>query len=181
MMMNDSLLGAAAPGFDAPLEMLRACHGRIEAQCRTLEKLQRHLADSGCDEAAQQAAAGVLRYFDTAGRHHHADEEEDLFPMLLQAAPAEAATLVPVLLAEHDAMEQAWDALRKALRKIAAGACAEFSAAEVAAFTSSYARHIATENSRLLPLAERVLTMEQRERLGRAMSERRGVRPRDGA
>ena len=32
-----SLLGTAAPGFDRPLEVLEACHGRIARQCDTLK------------------------------------------------------------------------------------------------------------------------------------------------
>lgn len=58
---------------------------RIEAQCETLKKLAFHLRDHGNDEQARQAAAYVLRYFDTAGMHHHRDEEEDLFPALITA------------------------------------------------------------------------------------------------
>jgi pyridoxamine 5'-phosphate oxidase len=76
-------------------------------------------------------------------------------------------------------MEQAWERLRKPLLEIAAGEGTVLSEEEVADFTSGYARHIATENTQLLPLAERVLSHQQRERLGRAMSERRGVRPRN--
>jgi hypothetical protein len=41
--MTVSLLGAAAPGFDRPLEVLEACHGRIAKQCDTLDKLLAHL------------------------------------------------------------------------------------------------------------------------------------------
>lgn len=177
---SNSLLGAAAPGFDEPLEMLRACHGRIEAQCQTLEKLLVHLAQSGCDEQARQAATAVLRYFNTAGRHHHADEEVNLFPALLQsvATPqaAEMQALVAGLLGEHAEMEQAWARLRAPLLRVSEGKGTDLPPADVADFTGRYRRHIATENSMLLPWADRLLSPEQRERLGRAMAERRGVR-----
>lgn len=75
--MEISLLpgSSAAAGFDAPLDMLSACHGRIEKQCATLRRLPAHLAEHGADVDARQAAANVVRYFDTAGRDHHADEE----------------------------------------------------------------------------------------------------------
>lgn len=177
---SNSLLGAAAPGFDEPLDMLRACHGRIEAQCQTLEKLLAHLARAGCDRQASQAAAAVLRYFNTAGRNHHADEEMNLFPGLLQsAAPAqreEIRVLISRLLDEHAAMERAWARLRGPLLDLSEGRTAVLSAADVADFTGRYRRHIETENTLLLPWAERVLPPEQRECLGRAMAERRGVR-----
>jgi hemerythrin-like domain-containing protein len=175
-----ALAGAPAPGFDEPLEMLRACHERIAAQCETLGKLVAHLAQAGPDEQAQQAAAAVLRYFDVAGKHHHADEEENLFPLLLTSVDGEQAgearALVADLLGEHATMERAWRELRAALEQIAAGRQAELSPRTVADFAAAYRGHIQTENRRVFPLAERVLSAEQRVALGRAMAERRGVR-----
>jgi hypothetical protein len=42
--MTLSLLGAAAPDFDRPLEMLEVCHTRIARQCNTLDRLGRTMA-----------------------------------------------------------------------------------------------------------------------------------------
>ena len=67
---------APAAGFEAPLEMLSACHGRVESQCQTLLRLPPHLAANGPDQAAREAAQNIMRYFDTSARNHHADEEE---------------------------------------------------------------------------------------------------------
>ena len=71
--------------FEAPLEMLAACHGRIERQGETLRRLVPHVAANGSDQPAREAAQAVLRYFDRAALDHHADEEQDLFPALLEA------------------------------------------------------------------------------------------------
>ena len=106
--------GFAAPaaGFEAPLEMLSACHGRVERQCQTLLRLVPHLAANGPDQAAREAAQNVMRYFDTSAPHHHTDEEEDLFPALLESAPeselASLRDLIDVLRAQHRELEQAW-------------------------------------------------------------------------
>ena len=54
--MTASLLGAAAPGFDRPLAVLEACHGRIVRQCGTLGKLLAHLPEHGADAQAARAA-----------------------------------------------------------------------------------------------------------------------------
>src|SRR5665811_554026 len=101
----------SAPSFDDPLEMLRACHGKILRQCDTLQKLAAHLTSRGCDTQVQQAAQGILRYFDTAGQFHHQDEEQDLFPALRASAGVDTA-LLERLLSEHIVMLSAWDALR---------------------------------------------------------------------
>src|SRR5262249_62212944 len=71
-----------APRFDEPLELLEACHARIETQLAMLERLVTHVAQHGCDLGAREAARFIMRYFDTAGVQHHRDENEDLFPLL---------------------------------------------------------------------------------------------------
>jgi hypothetical protein len=68
----------AVANFDHPLEMLTACHERIEAQCETLRRLAEHMPRHGCDAQAQQAASNVMRYFDSAVRHHREDDEPNL-------------------------------------------------------------------------------------------------------
>lgn len=164
-----------APGFDDPLEMLRACHGRIQSQCATLEKLRVHLPAHGCDLQARQAALAILRYFDTAGRNHHLDEEQDLFPMLVLSGDARALRLVDFLLARHVELDAAWAALRIDLTCISAGTNACLEDTKVSGFIAAYQSHIEIENAELLPLAQELLSVEQVERLGRAMSTRRGV------
>ena len=74
-----SLPGFSSPaaGPEAPLDMLAACHTRVEKQCQTLLRLQPHLMEHGSDAAAREAASAVMRYFDTAAKHHHEDEEQD--------------------------------------------------------------------------------------------------------
>ncbi len=92
-------------GFEAPLEMLSACHGRIERQCATLRRLVPHLASHGADEGARTAAANVMRYFDTAAKHHHEDEEKDLFPALIESVagsdPVCLREMTQAFMAEH--------------------------------------------------------------------------------
>lgn len=82
-----TLPGHSAPavGFEVPLEMLAACHGRVQHQCETLQRLVAHLQAHGADRLAQEAASAVIRYFDTAARHHHEEEEQDLFPALMES------------------------------------------------------------------------------------------------
>ena len=75
-----------APDFSRPIAALKACHERLRSQCAALRELVGNVRDLGSDAQSQQAAAGVMRYFDTAARHHHADEEEDLLPRMVAAA-----------------------------------------------------------------------------------------------
>ncbi|MFP5404556.1 MAG: hemerythrin domain-containing protein [Gammaproteobacteria bacterium] len=173
--MTVSLLGAAAPGFDAPLDVLEACHGRIARQCDTLEKLLDHVPTHGADTQAQQAARAVLAYFDTAALHHHDDEERNLFPLLEAANAPGACDLVETLTLEHDQQALLWRRLRVALQGIAAGTAATLDSALVHRFVEINRTHLEFENAHLLPLARRTLDAAALERLGRAMAARRNV------
>lgn len=177
--MSESLL-PHAPSLDEPLEMLDACHDRIESQLRALERLAAHLPAHGADAQARQAANAVLRYFALAGPNHHEDEEWDLFPRLIGRAGSDEApavrALVDDLLAEHARMAEAVDAVRRELRPIAEGARGTLDAEVLARMAALYRRHIARETRDLLPLARRLLTPGDIAALGRAMSVRRGAR-----
>ncbi|HEY0664970.1 MAG TPA: hemerythrin domain-containing protein [Gallionella sp.] len=168
--------GANAPGFDDPLEMLHACHGKILRQCDTLQKLCVHLTKHGCDEAAQQAAQGILRYFDTAGKFHHQDEEQDLFPALRSSADqASLHALLERLLAEHVVMLSAWEELRAELQAVAGGTHGTITDGLKDRFIESHTAHIAIEEAELLPLAAKVLGAKQLASLGVRMAARRSV------
>lgn len=179
--MNIGLPGHATPsaGFEVPLEMLAACHLRVQDQCSTLLRLVPHLAAHGADRQAQQAAAAVMRYFDTAARHHHDDEECDLFPALLESMAGSDAVclreLTAALTAEHRDLERCWRALRAVLAQVAAGRIAPLAQDEVDRFAERYERHIAREESELLPMARRLLGDAELDRIGLAMRRRRGV------
>jgi hemerythrin-like domain-containing protein len=173
--MTASLLGAAAPGFDRPLAVLEACHGRISKQCDTLEKLLAHLPVHGADTQAQQAARALLAYFDTAAVHHHDDEERNLFSLLEQAGAPGACDLVETLTLEHDEQAMVWRRLRPQLAQIESGASATLDAALTRRFIEMNRTHLEFENTHVLPLARQALGAADIERLGRAMAARRGV------
>ena len=173
--MTLSLLGAAAPGFDRPLDVLEACHGRIARQCDTLEKLLAHLPVHGADPQAQQAARAVLAYFDTAAVHHHDDEERNLFPLLELAAAPGACDLVESLTLEHDELALLWRRLRFGLQQVASGATSLLDEAPARRLIALNRSHLEFENVHVLPLARQVLGADELERLGRAMAARRNV------
>ena len=118
-------------------------------------------------------------YFDTAAPLHHADEEIDLFPALIESMagsdPVCIRQLTQGLADAHREIEAHWRRVRPALEQIAAGAGAAPDAAEVEGFTAAYQRHIDTEEAELLPMAGRLLSDDALDRVGRAMHERRGI------
>ena len=181
--MSIDLPGHSPPtaGFEAPLEMLCACHHRIEHQCATLRRLVPHVAAHGTDVEARTAATRVMRYFDTAAQQHHTDEEEDLFPALIESMAGSDAVclraLTDGLAADHRELNARWQRVRVALEQVVTGSGAALLCADVEALVGLYEQHIAREERELLPMAARLLSIDALERIGRAMRERRGVGP----
>lgn len=179
---------ASIPGFtplsastEAPLEMLAACHGRVQRQCSTLERLLPHVAQQGADTAAREAATAVMRYFDTAAVDHHADEETDLFPALRDALAGSDAVcvvaLIDALRSEHRQLESHWRTLRLQLQALSAGDASALQADDLNRFVAAYQSHIAREDTELLPMAARLLDDAALHAIGSAMRERRGIAP----
>src|SRR6516164_4938144 len=110
-------------GFDEPLEMLLACHRRIEKQLETLKRLGAHLASEGVDPEASAAAQSVLRYFGKSAVDHHHDEEHDVFPLLEKRMGSSGdalrfRALRAKLEADHRELEAAWHRLKKPLEGV---------------------------------------------------------------
>lgn len=179
--MTITFPGHSAPsvGFEVPLEMLAACHLRVQDQCSTLLRLVPHMAAHGSDQSAREAASAVMRYFDTAARHHHDDEERDLFPALIESMAGSDAVcvreLTGTLTVEHRELEARWQALRAVLTQVAAGQAVLLAQEDVDRFAQRYEQHIAREESELLPMAQRLLSDAELDRIGLAMRLRRTV------
>ncbi|THF64378.1 hemerythrin domain-containing protein [Pseudothauera rhizosphaerae] len=178
--MAESLI-SVAPSFETPLEMLEACHGRLQGQLDTLARLAAWLPEHGADAQARQAASAVMRYFDLAAVNHHMDEEDDLFPVLLARVDAERRpqlqALVDWILADHQRMFAAWAQMHERLAAIAQGEGEELSAAQVEEFATRYRQHIAREEGELLPWARELLNEADVAALGETMTARRRQPP----
>ena len=121
----------------------------------------------------------MLRYFDTSGKLHHQDEDDDLFPLLRGRAAAagrpEVAAAIDELEREHETMEAQWQRLRERLAAIAAGE-ARLAAEDVARFAWLYRRHMDREATAVLPFAREILDAAQRAAIGARMAARRNLK-----
>lgn len=182
-----SSIGRAVPGhlspdagFEAPFEMLTACHERVHRMRRLLARLQQHLADKGWDGQAADAARDVMRYFDQAAPLHHEDEELHVFPALLARGSDAERAVVRRLQADHDAMAQAWPQVRELLRGVRdAGDRGHWQpwdekALQVLAdFSDRYDEHIRLEEELVYPAAQSVLDERSLSAMGADMQRRR--------
>ncbi len=163
-----------ATGFDQPFEMLVACHERVQRMLRLLLRLAGHLAHTGADGQAVQAARDVMRYFDVAGPAHHEDEERHVLPWL--AAHGQAA-LAERLHADHRRMADDWARVRADLAAVADGQrpADDGFAQRWQAFAELYAAHIEAEETQAYPPLRDALGAAALAAIGAEMAARRGV------
>ncbi len=161
-------------GFDAPFDMLAACHERVERSLALLERLAAHLPAHGADAAARDAARDVLRYFDLAAPHHHQDEERHVLPALRAAGQGALADRV---VAEHEALVAAWAALRPGLQALVDSATVPDPQRDRwAGFCAAYRAHAALEDTQVFAPARALLDAAAQAAMGREMAARRGVK-----
>lgn len=168
-----------APDFDQPIAVLKHCHDKIRKQLKTLEKLSTHLPEFGANLDAKQGAIAILRYFNEAAPKHHADEEEDLMPMLQNTATGEDAIrlrgLMPEILFEHRQMEALWESLARQLQQISSADSTDLSDDAVRQFIGLYTSHMEKEETHIAPMAKKLFSAAQMTQLGQAMRSRRGI------
>ena len=174
---------APAAGFEAPFEMLGACHERVERMLGLLAKLHHHVLVHGWDESVASAARDVMRYFDQAAPLHHEDEERHVFPPVLAGDDAVLRRVVHRLKQDHRDMETAWVAARAALASVTQApppGWAHFSPSEQATligFTRLYDRHLHEEDRLVYPAARTSLSPDALRAMSSDMMLRRGLKP----
>ncbi|MBH9552116.1 hemerythrin domain-containing protein [Inhella gelatinilytica] len=163
-----NLFNSPSVGFEAPFDMLQACHERVERMLALLERLAAYLADHLADPTAQQAAHDVMRYFDMAAPHHHEDEERHVLPRLRQTGHA---ALADRLAQDHQRMTTAWAALRVQLVDLQAGI--KPATDTWPAFVALYRAHIALEEGEAFVLGAQGLNAADLAHMGQEMESRR--------
>lgn len=177
----DSIPDSGAPSCppEGALEMLARLQARTLQQCATLRRLAEYLAECGSDEQARRAAETVLRYFDTCPPQYFSDEEEDLYPALIESMagsdPVCLNELTAAMKQQHRKLETMWARLRKSLAAVVGEQAATLDSAEVEAFACLHRSHIEREQSELLPMAQRLLTDEALAQVWTSMRLRHGM------
>jgi hemerythrin-like domain-containing protein len=179
--MNIKVPGFTSPtaGLDQPLEILEACHERVINHCEILQKLSNHLQKVGVDDQAKLASKNLLRYFESAAKNHHEDEEKNLFPMLQESmAGSDAICINQIIIRlrnEHQILEKIWQEIKRPLELIASGKEAVINQSNIRLLAKTYEQHITLEEDELFPMAKRLLNEEQLKVMSHDMTQRRKI------
>jgi hemerythrin-like domain-containing protein len=170
-------------GFDAPMGLLGDCHRRIEKFLAAQLEVAKQAQGGPLDDPQREALEKALRYFANAAPWHTADEEHSLFPRMRQSNDPEvheALARLEKLEEDHRHAEAKHAEVERLTRRwLDADRLTdpdfEHLQSELQTLRQMYQQHIAFEDEQLFPLAERVLTSEQMQVMGREMAQRRGV------
>lgn len=173
--------GKPESDFDNPIGLLGDCHRRIENFLQVLHRVAHEARGASLTGEQREAFDRALTYFRTGAPRHTADEEDSLFPRLREIdAGREALEQVERLQQDHLRAAE-WEQRVQELgsRWLAAGSLPPDGAAALCEtldrMRELYRDHIALEDSRLFPLADRVLDPQAKAEIGREMAGRRGL------
>jgi hypothetical protein len=158
-----------APGSAPPLQAMAACNQRLQRHCATARRLALYVGECGFDAQARAATGRLLHFFDEVLPRQHARQERLLFPELIDSmAGSDAVCLREMaegLAQDHRELSRLWLRLRPAFERVAAGAANELPAHEIEAFIAHCRQVAAREDGELLPMAQRLLSDAQLERI----------------
>jgi hemerythrin-like domain-containing protein len=161
-------------------DSLRAEHRVIEQVLDCLECVVTECIFEG--QLDLDVTREVLRFFQNfADRCHHGKEEAHLFPLLEAHGVPRDGGPIGRMLAEHDEGREHLRALAALLEATAAGdpPARRHFAEQAWAYTEGLREHIYKEDNFLFPVADRLLTNSERQRLHRCFArvERREMGP----
>jgi hemerythrin-like domain-containing protein len=144
---------------NAPIQEFSHCHEGIVAQ---LDKLARLPELAQAAQQARHIAHNADAFFREVVLVHHKEEEEELFPAVLQSARAgeERETvelLVERLTQEHRDIERAWRELAPGVHAVARGLDATLDVLRMDDFVNRYRRHAVHEETVFLPMSSSIL------------------------
>jgi hemerythrin-like domain-containing protein len=147
------------PASDDAVEQFSHAHVGIVMQLDRLSTLPALLAPA---RMAQDTAQRTVDFFRVAVFEHHKEEEEELFPAVLESSHAEeerqlVSTLVEALTVEHRLIEALWRQLEPELKQIAKGQGFQINAPLLEDLVSRYQLHAQSEEAQFLPLAHDIL------------------------
>jgi hemerythrin-like domain-containing protein len=170
-------------GFTDPIGLLSDCHRRIERFLSALISVAAQARGGELTKEHREAVEVALRYFKQAAPRHTADEEESLFPRIRRLPEEEARDVVARLESLNEGHATAADAHLQVEvtfdRWLSEGRLSSqdwHKLNELLAELSEFYRgHMAIEEGEIFPLAARLLSKEDLQRIGREMAERRGL------
>ncbi len=145
----------------SPTEDLKNEHGVIVKMLRIMDKASKDLENGGdFDLTLWKGASEFLQNF--VDKCHHAKEEKHLFPAMMERGVSGEVGPIAVMMREHDDGRAHAKRLRSLLKGKPSSKKNAALSKTVEAYVNLLTMHIKKENGVLFPLADQVLTPEDK-------------------
>lgn len=170
--------------YSNPLGLLSDCHRRIEQFLGVLIEVTSHARGAEMNEDQRKGLEAALKYFREATPKHTSDEEESLFPRMLESSDERARSAISRLDELHADHEKA-DAAHAEVEVLGSqwlstGTLSSESIDRLRALLdrlqSTYEKHIAIEDHEIFPLAGQILSKADIAAVGQEMAARRATK-----
>ncbi len=170
--------------FHNPLGMLSDCHRRIARFLETLIRVAEEARGGTLDVEQREGLEASLKYFCEAAPKHTSDEEDSLFPRMRTRAveSGHRLPLLTVLHSDHVAVVERHAGVDELCRAwLRDGQLPVEEALHLLdllyGLRETYQEHIEIEETKLFPLAAKVLSRGDLLEIGKEMAYRRGLVP----
>ncbi len=156
---------------DNPLNEFSGCHEGIIDNFNQLKDLLDLVQESPGSGEIRRIARKLVSFFRDVVLTHHAEEEQELFTAVMEAAAdeneaSEARGQIKRLVAEHRELEAMWGQIEPAIKQLAKGKSADIDFDTAALLAEKYLAHARFEEDVFLPLSARMLSKNDLSALG---------------
>lgn len=163
-----------ASDFSDGLAVLGAYHQSLLAHGEQLMKLAQDIAAQEMCEALANRCIALHCYYFHANRLHHLDEEQGLFPLLLDRDPL-LNGMMDLLAQDHQEIEEDWEALSRMLGSPPGITDGREFQRMAAVFEKRQREHLLREEDDFLPRVAMLLTDEEKMQSGARMAKLRNL------
>lgn len=161
-----------ATDFSNGLQVITDYHQDFLARGLQLVKLAKEIQQQGMTEALANQCMDMYCHYSHATHLHHKDEEEALFPLLVDQSSL-VIGMIERLIMDHEEIEESWTAVSTRLSQPNQITNFDHFLHITIEFEKILREHLTREDEDFSPQIKQILTAEQIQKAGKKMSELR--------
>ena len=161
-----------ATDFSNGIQVLQDYHQDFLARGTQLVALANNIKRNGMTEDLANQCMDMYCHYSHATHLHHKDEEEGLFPLLVEQSSL-VIGMIERLMMDHEEIEESWNTLSTRLSNPVQITNFDLLLHQTIEFEKLLREHLTREDEDFSPQIKKILSTEQIEQAGKKMSELR--------
>lgn len=161
-----------ATDFSSGLQVITDYHQDFLTRGLQLVELAKEIQQQGMTEDLANRCMDMYCHYSHATNLHHKDEEEALFPLLVDQSSL-VIGMIERLIMDHEEIEDSWSKLAKQLNKPETITNFDFLVHQTIEFETILREHLTREDEDFSPQIKKILSAAQLQKAGNKMAELR--------